>query len=113
MPTIQRHHDLRDFARSNYYALRYRTRGRLAWLAQGKGGRENLVRAFNSRNIILTVAAGRCGTDSLTQRIGLLPDVTAVHEPLPHYRFILRKANHDLGLAARFFAHVKVPSLLS
>ena len=109
-PTL---YDLRDFARFHSYAFRYRTRGRLTWIAQGQKGLSRLVEKFNSRNIVLTVAAGRCGTDALSHRIVLLDGVTSVHEPSPHYRFILQKANHDFGLAARFFAHVKVPALLS
>ncbi|MFT6286160.1 MAG: hypothetical protein ACJA09_000903 [Alcanivorax sp.] len=106
-------HDPRDFCRFHSYRLLYRARGRLTWIAQGQKGLGKLVEEFNSRNIILTVAAGRCGTDALSHRIGLLDGVTSIHEPLPHYRFILDKANHDFGLAARFFAHVKVPALLA
>lgn len=98
-------HNLRDFASFTYRSTAYRLQAN--WRR-----RRGLVEAFNDRKIVLTVTASRTGSDALTHRIGLLPRVTSIHEPQPHYKFVLRKAQRNPALAAGFFAQVKVPALL-
>ena len=70
-----RYHGVRDFASFNYHRARYH-------LASSRtSGLADLVNTFNARKFVLTVTAGRSGSDSLTHRIGLLPDTTSIHEP--------------------------------
>jgi hypothetical protein len=95
------------------YNLRYRCKVRLSRVFQSAEGRRRIVDAFNSRNIVLTVTAGRSGSETLCRILEPLRGVTALHEPQPQYRYVLEKANCDANFAGDFFRFVKAPAILS
>jgi len=113
MKPAQNYANLRDSAAFNYHRAKYIYGSRLLWHKNGKASRDALVQAFNARTIVLAITAGRSGSDALTHRIGLLSGVTSIHEPLPHYRYILHNSQRDPFLAVRFLSDIKVPALLS
>lgn len=69
------------------------------------------VAAFNAKTVVLTVTAGRTGTDTVSQLLKYLPDTHASHEPNPNHRFILARVQSDPAAAARFFRHLQAPSI--
>jgi len=59
------------------------------------------------KKLIFTVTAGRTGTKYLAQLLAAVPDTTALHDPDPSYRQLMRVAAQDPGIARAFFLQLK------
>jgi hypothetical protein len=104
---------LRNTAAFQLRAALLLARARFGAATTSRAALARRVGAFNARNVVLTVAAGRTATETASRLFGHLPDTTSLHEPEPHHRFILARVQHDPAAAARFFWHVQVPAILA
>ncbi len=68
-----------------------------------------VVQAVAQKKLIFTVTAGRTGTKYLARLLAGIPDATALHEPDPSYRQLMRVAVQDPGIARAFFLRLKFP----
>jgi hypothetical protein len=59
------------------------------------------------KKLIFTVTAGRTGTKYLAELLATIPDATALHEPDPSYRQLMRAVVQDPGIARAFFLQLK------
>ncbi|WP_147126232.1 hypothetical protein [Shimia ponticola] len=97
----------------HYNALHLRGMARVKATLGSQASLQKTVDEFNAKRVVLTVTAGRTGTDSLNHLFRHLPDTHASHEPNPNHRFILARVQHDPVLAARFFWYLQAPSIVS
>ncbi len=104
---------VRNTTAFHYNAIRLRGLARLRATTESAASLQATVVAFNAKQVVLTVTAGRTGTDSVSHLFRYLPDTHASHEPNPNHRFILARAQHDPVLAARFFWYLQAPALVA
>ncbi len=64
---------------------------------------------LKNKQIICTVATGRCGTAFLAEILRLIPGVTSCHEPAPEYADVLRGVQAHPERATRFLQENKLP----
>ncbi|MGD9763779.1 MAG: hypothetical protein AB7V27_08715 [Candidatus Binatia bacterium] len=69
----------------------------------------DLLRALRAKTLVVSVTAGRTGTTFVARLLALCPDTTSLHEPEPSFVRVLRLAQHDPGLARRFWLEYKLP----
>lgn len=70
------------------------------------------VREFNEKTVVMTVTAGRTGTDTLSKICGLPQGVMSEHEAMPDFRFVMQYIQDNAARAGSFFSNVKVPTIL-
>lgn len=64
-----------------------------------------------NKRLLFTVTTGRSGTAFLASVLRLFNQVSAHHEPEPHFRHHLRSVQADPELAARFWREEKLPAI--
>jgi hypothetical protein len=72
---------------------------------------EAVIEAVRRKVLVMAVTAGRTGTTYLARLLRLFPDTTSLHEPAPHYAYVLRQAQHTREAARRFLVDYKLPSV--
>lgn len=72
-----------------------------------------IVEAANAKSPIITVTAGRTGSETLGRMIGLAPNVFAHHDPEPSYIQVMRRSQEDPNNAWLFVKNVKIPHIAS
>lgn len=103
---------VRNTAAFHYNSRLLQLKGRHRAARSSAATLQDVVEAFNARRVVLTVTAGRTGTDSISQLFKHLPDTHSSHEPNPNYRFILARVQNDPKAAARFFWYLQAPALI-
>ncbi len=66
---------------------------------------------LKKKQLVFTVATGRCGTAFLAEILRLVPGATSCHEPDPEYAEVLRKVQGHPELAREFLIEKKLPAL--
>ncbi len=64
---------------------------------------------LKKKQLVFTVATGRCGTAFLAEILRLVPGVTSCHEPNPEYAEVLRKVQGHPERAREFLIEKKLP----
>ncbi len=70
-----------------------------------------LIKAINDRQLVFTVATGRCGTAFFAEILRLVPGAVSFHEPVPEYADVLRDVQLDPELAKTFLIESKLPQI--
>lgn len=66
---------------------------------------------IKNKQLIFTVATGRCGTAFLAEILRLIPGASSYHEPKPEYAEVLRQVQVQPSLAGEFLIEKKLPIL--
>jgi hypothetical protein len=69
------------------------------------------ITMVKEKNLIFTVTAGRSGTVFLQNILGILPDVTSLHEPDPAFHGCLRHIQREPKYARDFLLNIKLPAI--
>lgn len=64
---------------------------------------------LKKKQLVFTVATGRCGTAFLAEILRLVPGAISCHEPNPEYAEVLRKVQGHPKLAREFLIERKLP----
>lgn len=71
-----------------------------------------LITELKKRQLVFTVATGRCGTAFFAEMLRLIPGAESLHEPEPQYAEVLRTLQNDPDVAGQFLLEKKIPTIL-
>ncbi|MCZ6680586.1 MAG: sulfotransferase domain-containing protein, partial [Candidatus Poribacteria bacterium] len=74
---------------------------------------EELLARLASKNIVMVISPGRCGTEFLQKLLALVPDVFAAHEQEPNFETVLSRLRRNPWLAIEFCRESKLPFIAS